>query len=262
MPETTEGKETIAGSDHVSITVAGSARTLVFSYHPPGPSENPLTIHVALGTRRQIGAAVLPFSQHLDGSTVFLPFKCDLLLSAEIRAGQITCFLRRWEQWRWSAREPTHDFEVSEQEGEFLFRIPRALLGPAERIDFTIYAKDPGANDGWGWFWGCSDRSVASGVGDKYIPHYHELDLEGGRTRVALHSRHGSEKARIRIYQLFVRLFGNTNETRKQNGSLADNGAGRFADINDAALRSLRQMGFTHIWLTGVLQQATATDYS
>ena len=37
---------------------------------------------------------------------------------------------------------------------------------------------------------------------------------------------------------------------------------GRFADINDAALNSLKQMGFTHIWLTGVLQQATATDYS
>jgi glycosidase len=262
MPETTERKETIAGSDNVSITVAGSARTLIFGYHPPGPSENPLTIYVALGTRRQIGAAVLPFSQHLDGSTVFLPFKCDLLLSAEIRAGQITCFLRKWEQWRWSAREPTHDFEVSEQEGEFLFRIPRTLLNPAQRIDFTIYTKDPGANDGWGWFWGCSDRSVASGLGDKYIPHYHELDLAGGRARVALHGRHGSEKERIRIYQLFVRLFGNTNETRKKNGSLADNGAGRFADINDAALRSLRQMGFTHIWLTGVLQQATATDYS
>ena len=35
-----------------------------------------------------------------------------------------------------------------------------------------------------------------------------------------------------------------------------------FADINDDALGSIRQMGFTHIWLTGVLQQATATDYS
>src|SRR5438309_11939049 len=68
--------------------------------------------------------------------------------------------------------------------------------------------------------------------------------------------------ARVRIYQLFVRLFGNTNETRKQNGTLAENGSGRFADINEAALRALKQMGLTHLWLTGVLQQATATDYS
>lgn len=67
---------------------------------------------------------------------------------------------------------------------------------------------------------------------------------------------------RIRIYQLFVRLFGNTNETQKQNGTLAENGVGKFNDINDAALSSLHDMGFTHIWLTGVLQQATGTDYS
>ncbi|HEX8078543.1 MAG TPA: alpha-amylase family glycosyl hydrolase [Chthoniobacterales bacterium] len=71
-----------------------------------------------------------------------------------------------------------------------------------------------------------------------------------------------SPAERIRIYQLFVRLFGNTNETRKQNGTVAENGVGKFNDINDAALASLREMGFTHVWLTGVLQQATGTDYS
>ena len=67
---------------------------------------------------------------------------------------------------------------------------------------------------------------------------------------------------RARIYQLFVRTFGNTNETRKQDGTLLENGVGKFADINDAALDSLKAMGFTHLWLTGVLQQATSTDYS
>ena len=64
------------------------------------------------------------------------------------------------------------------------------------------------------------------------------------------------------IYQLFVRHFGNTNETRKPNGTLAENGVGKFADINDAALDSLRDFGITHVWLTGVLQQATRTDYA
>jgi len=67
---------------------------------------------------------------------------------------------------------------------------------------------------------------------------------------------------RIRIYQLLPRLFGNTNETRRMNGTLAENGAGKFADINDAALSSLRDMGFTHLWLTGLLRHATGTDYS
>jgi len=67
---------------------------------------------------------------------------------------------------------------------------------------------------------------------------------------------------RIRIYQLLPRLFGNVNETRRRNGTLADNGVGKFADINDTALSSLRAMGFTHLWLTGVQRQATGTDYS
>ena len=132
-PESTLREATIRGSDNVSIAVAVDERELSFRYRPPGPSENPLTIQVALGTRRQIGAAVLPFAQHFEGSTVFLPFKCDLLLSAEVRPGQIVCFLRRWERWQWSDRTQTDHFEVIEENGAFLFRIPRPLLGDAAK---------------------------------------------------------------------------------------------------------------------------------
>jgi glycosidase len=64
------------------------------------------------------------------------------------------------------------------------------------------------------------------------------------------------------IYQLVVRLFGNTNDRRKKDGTLEENGVGRFADINAEALRALREMGVTHVWLTGVLRHATLTDYS
>jgi glycosidase len=261
-------KQTIAGSDNVAIGVALSRTEVTVSYRPPSPAGNALTIYLALGTHREIGAAVVPFARHAEGSTVFLPFKGDLLLSAEIRMGQIIRFIRRWERWKWSEREMTDAFEMSEEMGELLFRIPRQLLGGAGKVDCAIYAKDPGANDGWGWFWGCSDRSVASGCGDKYIAHYYELDLKGAGASpspeplVKQRTRHGADKSRTRIYQLFVRLFGNTNETRKQNGTLAENGVGKFADINDAALSSFQHMGFTHIWLTGVLQQASATDYS
>jgi glycosidase len=70
-----------------------------------------------------------------------------------------------------------------------------------------------------------------------------------------------TSQRRVCIYQLFLRLFGNTNETRKSNGTLAENGVGKFADLNSAALGSLKEMGFTHVWLTGVFQQATSTDY-
>lgn len=68
---------------------------------------------------------------------------------------------------------------------------------------------------------------------------------------------------RVRIYQLLPRLFGNTNETRKASGTLMENGVGKFADITEAALVSLRDdLHITHVWLTGILSQATATDYS
>lgn len=58
-----------------------------------------------------------------------------------------------------------------------------------------------------------------------------------------------------------VRHFGNTNAAPKLNGSMADNGCGKFADINDAALSSLRKLGISHLWLTGILEQASATAY-
>ncbi len=74
-------------------------------------------------------------------------------------------------------------------------------------------------------------------------------------------SSHAAGSPRPVIYQLLVRTFGNTNETRKTNGTLEENGCGKFTDINDAALTSLKAMGFTHVWLTGVLEQASGTVY-
>ena len=74
-------------------------------------------------------------------------------------------------------------------------------------------------------------------------------------------SRPSAAPVRPVIYQLMVRTFGNTNETRKTNGTLAENGCGKFNDINAPALVSLKAMGFTHLWLTGVLEQASGTAY-
>ncbi|BCU79764.1 alpha-amylase family glycosyl hydrolase [Luteolibacter sp. LG18] len=62
------------------------------------------------------------------------------------------------------------------------------------------------------------------------------------------------------IYQLFVRLFGNTRPT-VPGGTLDQNGCGKFNDIDDAALANLAATGFTHVWLTGVLEQASGTSY-
>lgn len=74
-------------------------------------------------------------------------------------------------------------------------------------------------------------------------------------------SPRAAETTRPVIYQLMVRTFGNTNESRKTNGTLAENGCGKFSHITPAALASLKQMGFTHLWLTGVLEQASGTAH-
>ena len=63
------------------------------------------------------------------------------------------------------------------------------------------------------------------------------------------------------IYQMLPRLFGNTCGTRKLHGTMEENGVGKFADIDTAALTSLREMGITHLWLTGVIEQASGTAH-
>jgi glycosidase len=64
------------------------------------------------------------------------------------------------------------------------------------------------------------------------------------------------------VYQLFTRYFGNTNTTNKPNGTIAENGSGKFNDISSKALSELKKFGSTHIWFTGVVEHATMTDFS
>ncbi|MGZ3822450.1 MAG: alpha-amylase family glycosyl hydrolase, partial [Mucilaginibacter sp.] len=64
------------------------------------------------------------------------------------------------------------------------------------------------------------------------------------------------------IYQLLPRLYGNIKQVNKTNGSIEENGVGKFNDINDKALQEIKRMGFTHVWFTGVIEHATMTDYS
>ena len=67
---------------------------------------------------------------------------------------------------------------------------------------------------------------------------------------------------KVIIYQVFTRLFGNRNTTRKEWGTVAENGTGKFADFDAAALKALKKTGVSHIWYTGVIRHATQTDYS
>lgn len=67
---------------------------------------------------------------------------------------------------------------------------------------------------------------------------------------------------KVIIYQIFTRLFGNRSLSRKENGSVAENGCGKFADFTPTVLKDIRSMGITHVWYTGVIRHATQTDYT
>ena len=64
------------------------------------------------------------------------------------------------------------------------------------------------------------------------------------------------------IYQLLPRLFGNQTTTNQFNGTRDENGVGKFDDITNTALKTIRQFGASHVWFTGVIEHATQTDYS
>ena len=64
------------------------------------------------------------------------------------------------------------------------------------------------------------------------------------------------------VYQVFTRLFGNTNTTNKPWGTLEENGVGKFNDFTDLALKEIKDLGVTHIWYTGVPHHDVITDYT
>jgi glycosidase len=64
------------------------------------------------------------------------------------------------------------------------------------------------------------------------------------------------------VYQVFTRLFGNTNTNNKPWGTIEENGVGKFADFTDKALKEIKDLGVTYIWYTGVPHHNVITDYT
>lgn len=64
------------------------------------------------------------------------------------------------------------------------------------------------------------------------------------------------------VYQVFTRLFGNTNTTNKPWGTIEENGVGKFNDFTDKALQEIKDLGVTYIWYTGVPHHDVIRDYT
>ena len=67
---------------------------------------------------------------------------------------------------------------------------------------------------------------------------------------------------KIILYQIFTRLYGNRNTTRKPGGTIEENGCGKMNDFTPTVLKHISQLGVSHIWYTGVIRHATMTDYT
>lgn len=67
---------------------------------------------------------------------------------------------------------------------------------------------------------------------------------------------------KVIIYQMFPRLWGNIGGKNIKNGTLKDNGCGKFSSIDTISLEYLRSLGVSHVWYTGIIRHATAEDSS
>ncbi|MDE5842334.1 MAG: alpha-amylase [Muribaculaceae bacterium] len=74
--------------------------------------------------------------------------------------------------------------------------------------------------------------------------------------------RIGHNAERPIIYQTFPRILTNMNPTCRFAGTLEENGAGKLADYTPKLLRSLKSIGINTIWLTGVIEHATKSDFT
>jgi len=65
----------------------------------------------------------------------------------------------------------------------------------------------------------------------------------------------------INIYQVFTRLFRNDNGQNIIDGTIEQNGCSKFNHFDSKAIEAIKEMGFTHVWLTGVIRHACCTAY-
>ncbi|MGJ8650364.1 MAG: alpha-amylase family glycosyl hydrolase [Opitutaceae bacterium] len=203
------------------------------------------TVWVALDVGPSFGSTVVTVGQD---RRVFLPFQADVIL--EVRNDMVVS-ARAYGYYQW--QNVSADAFVMNRNGNTL----TVEMESGRTLDHVRAVQ---------WFTSTTDGALAAdhdyfsrSGSDVYLPHYYAVVASG---ELELRGRYGSVEAKPRIYQMLPRLFGNDNETRKTNGTLAENGSGKFNDLSASVLAGLKADGFSHIWLTGIIQQATSTDYT
>ncbi len=265
--------ERLGATDDKDIFLSWDAQRLYIGLAGEDLTQTNKAAYIAIGARPHSdspGTSQLPAERWFEGSQVLLPMLASHLFFVKTVEGAPEHYARRWSGVAWGAREDASAQLTTRHDPELTtIALERSALGEDVReLDIVIYLKDLGSEGaselGWGWMFGASDPLFNQGLNTRIVSTSRRVDLSAPEppARATTSRRFGREDTRARIYQLLVRTFSNTNATRQQNGTLAQNGSGTLDDLSAEAARAIASMGMTHVWLTGVLQQATSTDWS
>ncbi|MEC8329540.1 MAG: hypothetical protein VXZ45_00220, partial [Verrucomicrobiota bacterium] len=171
---------------------------------------------------------------------IFLPFQADILFEIE---NQIVTNTWQYRDYQWRLLEDNiAEFNIGES---------TSYLSLRKTANTDRFRKLQWFFVGSGSELAISKNHYCRTKSELYLPHYYELDSLGN---LILRGRFGEPSSSVCIYQLMPRLFGNANERRKTNGTIVDNGCGKFSDLSAEVLSILKEDGYSHIWLTGILQ--------
>ncbi|MDR3328349.1 MAG: alpha-amylase [Prevotellaceae bacterium] len=68
------------------------------------------------------------------------------------------------------------------------------------------------------------------------------------------------QKNKIIVYQVFVRHFAKNKGKNMPNGTIKENLCGKFNVFSTKALESIKNLGVTHIWFTGVIEHSSQSS--
>ncbi|MEC8650407.1 MAG: alpha-amylase family glycosyl hydrolase [Verrucomicrobiota bacterium] len=224
-----------------SLTILASPISIKLPIEPI----NQGSLWIALDADSTFGSTVLRVDNE---RAVFLPFQADLLI--EIEKSKVKT-VKRYEDYKWSLENTSHCLVDFNKDNITL------SIESLENVDYIRAVQ---------WFRVDENSAIASGhnrvsrsnLGDIYLPSYYIVEPSG---LLKIRGPYGALNTKPNIYQLLPRLFGNENQTRKINGTMNENGCGKFSDLSTKVLKRLKEDHYTHIWLTGVIQHATSTDY-
>lgn len=226
----------------------GQAKELDFQADVPEGG----AIWLALDVEEQPGSTILDLHKHHEGQPklrVFVSFQADWLVRIDAKGQQ---HLSSYDRLLWSKATTEPPFAIAKQaDGAWKISLTSEYAQKSAQLRVFSVGGDAQLS---------KNDLYAMRIGNEaYLPDSLGLNAQGEWTHLG---RYGAFGERPVIYQMLPRLFGNDNDTRKINGTMEENGVGKFSDLSESILKNLKGQGYSHIWLTGLLQQATSTDYS